>query len=238
MPLLLGTNRDEPKLFVAGRDRTMDDATLLSSVRQTLFGGSSKPGTGDAQQEARRQLAESRRLIGVFKGTRAGSHTPDTEENVDIFDAISAETWHANCRRLAAAHASASDGTAGTFVYLFTHESPARRGLLGSAHALEMPFVFGSFNDSGRAAGEAAMPEVIADAATSRFAGAGAEVDRLGREMRAAWLSFARSGVPAEGWGRYDAEARPTMVFGTAQSGVEQDPLGSERAAMESAVGR
>ena len=82
------------------------------------------------------------------------------------------------------------------------------------------------------------MPEVIADAATSRFAGAGADVDRLGREMRAAWLSFARSGVPAEAWGRYDTEARPTMVFGTAQSGVEQDPLGSERAAMESAVGR
>ena len=82
------------------------------------------------------------------------------------------------------------------------------------------------------------MPEVIADAATSRFAGAGAEVDRLGREMRAAWLSFARSGVPAEAWGRYDTETRPTMVFGTAQSGVEKDPLGTERAAMESAVGR
>ena len=82
------------------------------------------------------------------------------------------------------------------------------------------------------------MPEVIADAATSRFAGAGADVDRLGREMRAAWLSFARSGVPAEAWGRYDTETRPTMVFGTAQSGVEQDPLGSERAAMEAAVGR
>ena len=82
------------------------------------------------------------------------------------------------------------------------------------------------------------MPEVIADAATSRFAGAGADVDRLGREMRAAWLSFARSGVPAEAWGRYDTETRPTMVFGTAQSGVEQDPLGTERAAMESAVGR
>ena len=72
MPLLLGTNRDEPKLFVAGRDRTMDDATLLSSVRQTLFGGSAKPGTGDAQQEARRQLAESRRLIEVFKALAEG----------------------------------------------------------------------------------------------------------------------------------------------------------------------
>ena len=44
-------------------------------------------------------------------------------------------------------------------------------------------------------------------------AGAGADVDRLGHEMRSAWLSFACTGAPAaESWPVYNAETRPTMV--------------------------
>jgi hypothetical protein len=146
-----------------------------------------------------------------------GLQTPGTDANIDLFDAISAETWHASCRALAAAHSVGSG--AETFVYLFTHDSPvitstyiidmkqafsmlrfsekhnqvvdkflgiyhidifigllmnqinrsiplvnnvslrsiawcacgqARRGIMGAAHALEMPFVFGTFSTLSR----------------------------------------------------------------------------------------
>ena len=104
---------------------------------------------GESQEDARRQLSATRRLIASFKASRQslGLQTPATDPTVDLFDAISAETWHSNCRALAEAHCAGSTGD-DTFVYLFAHESPARRGIMGAAHALEMPFVFGSFSTS------------------------------------------------------------------------------------------
>ncbi len=38
VPLLVGTNRDEPKLFVAALDREMDESELISAVRAKVFG--------------------------------------------------------------------------------------------------------------------------------------------------------------------------------------------------------
>ena len=43
--------------------------------------------------------------------------------------------------QLAAAHQAHQ---ASTYVYLFDWESPAFGGVLGSCHALELPFVFGA----------------------------------------------------------------------------------------------
>jgi para-nitrobenzyl esterase len=108
-----------------------------------------------------------------------------------------------------------------SYVYLFTHASPARRGALGSCHALEMPFVFGTL-----------------DAPTQdRFAGTGPEVEQLARNMMDAWLAFARTGNPAhEGigaWPAYDDASRPAMTFGR-QSCLASDPFGEERRAIES----
>lgn len=89
-----------------------------------------------------------------------------------------------------------------TYVYLFTWESPAFGGLLGSCHTLEIPFVFGSIR----------QPVIAA------FAGRGPEADALTDEMQRAWLSFARSGDPSHDgigqWPAWDADRRATMVFG------------------------
>ena len=78
----------------------------------------------------------------------------------------------------------------------------------------------------------------------------GPDVDRLGREMRSAWISFARTGVPtvdagggggsgdSVDWEPYNESARPTMIFASAhESTMADDPLGAERKAMAEAKG-
>ena len=49
--------------------------------------------------------------------------------------------------RFADAHARAAGPDVGTFCYLFTWESPAFGGILGSCHALDIPFVFGTVHN-------------------------------------------------------------------------------------------
>ena len=57
--------------------------------------------------------------------------------------------------------------------------------------------------------------------------GGDASRDRVARQMRAAWLSFARHGHPGPGsrWPAYDTKQRQTMVFGES-SGTAHDPAG------------
>jgi para-nitrobenzyl esterase len=99
-----------------------------------------------------------------------------------------------------------------TFSYLFTWRSPARG--IGSCHALELPFVFGTLDSKG------------ADA----FAGSGPEAEALAAAMQDAWLAFARTGDP--GWPAYDPSARSTMLFGETREVVD-DPMPAERQAWD-----
>jgi len=84
--------------------------------------------------------------------------------------------------------------TAPTYVYEFAWQSPVRD--LRAAHALELGFVFDALHDdeAKRMSGTDA-PQSLAD------------------EMHAAWVAFARTGVP--GWPAYGAD-RLTRVFDTA----------------------
>lgn len=202
IPVLIGTNRDEVKLFAASvRRDPIDDEELVKSVQAALGG---KP-ENDA-------LA----LVEVYRASRRARRLPDS--NLDILDAISSDArFRINALRLALAQREHQEQT---FVYLFTYESPARRGALGSCHALEMPFVFGT-----------------TDAPTQdRFAGTGPDVERLSVNMMDAWISFARTGDPSHDgigqWSPYDADSRPTMIFDR-ESGIESDPFREEREAIE-----
>jgi para-nitrobenzyl esterase len=49
--------------------------------------------------------------------------------------------------------------------------------------------------------------------------------NRAARQMRAAWLSFARHGHPGSRWPAYDKQQHQTMVFGES-SGATSDPAG------------
>src|SRR6201999_1265277 len=82
--------------------------------------------------------------------------------------------------QLAAAHTARSSRA---YIYLFDWESPAFGGILGSCHALELPFVFGAVH----------LPVVQV------FSGAGPEVEALSSQMQRAWLTFAATGDPSHG---------------------------------------
>jgi para-nitrobenzyl esterase len=201
--IVIGTNRDEVKLFAAAvRREPLDEAALLKDVRAAL----PKASEGEASD-----------LIDVYRASRKLRQLPD--DNLDILDAIGSDVrFRIGSVRWALDQRAAGGGA---WVYLFTHASPARRGALGSCHALEMPFVFGTLGAPTQ----------------DKFAGTGADVERLSREMMDSWLSFAGAGDPAHPsiapWSQYEAEKRPTMIFGTRASGQENDPLGEERAAIE-----
>lgn len=201
--IVIGTNRDEVKLFAAAsRREPIDDATLAKDVRKML------PKAGEGEVKG---------LIDVYRASRRQRELPG--DNLDIVDAIGSDVrFRINSLRWAASQRAAG-GKA--WAYLFTHASPARRGALGSCHALEMPFVFGTLHAPTQ----------------DKFAGTGSEVERLSREMMDCWLNFAVEGDPAHPsvapWSQYESGKRPTMIFGTKASGEENDPFGEERAAIE-----
>ena len=116
--------------------------------------------------------------------------------------------------RLAASH---SERQPATFMYLFTSRSPLFEGALGSCHALDLPFTFGTL-DAPR------MPE---------FAGSGPDVATISATMMDAWSGFARRGDPsceATGdWPAYDRKRRWTLLLGKRCSAVRA-PREAERA--------
>lgn len=202
VPVLIGTNRDEVKLFAATTRRDeIDEATLEKLT------GAMLPDT---------EAGDLRELIGTYRASRNAKGLPAT--NLDILDAIGSDVrFRVPALRTAEAQVRHQPDT---YAYLFTYASPARRGALGSCHALEMPFVFGTL-----------------DAPTQdRFAGTGPQVEALSHNMMDAWLSFARTGKPGHtrigDWPAYSAASRPTMVFDI-ESGLESDPFGEERAAVD-----
>jgi para-nitrobenzyl esterase len=68
------------------------------------------------------------------------------------------------------------------------------------------------------------------------FSGSGPEVERLSRNMQAAWLAVAREGVPShEGigeWSAWEPESRTTMMFGP-HTGLVPAPRNGELALLE-----
>lgn len=104
--------------------------------------------------------------------------------------------------RMMEAH-MANGGTA--HAYLFDWKSPLMDGVFGACHALELGFMFGTYNMQG----------------AERFSGSGPTADALSAAMMDAWISFARSGNP--GWAAYDTDRRATMRFG-ADSALVTDP--------------
>lgn len=83
----------------------------------------------------------------------------------------------------------------------------------GAFHAIDLPFVFGTLDHCG----------------WREFLGADEDADALSSEMRSAWASFARTGVPAGSatgaWPRYTSADRATVLLDSSCS-IAPDPLG------------
>jgi len=199
VPLLIGTNRDEFKMFIVAdpKGRDPDEAVLRRRIERS-FGEGFPPADEQLRPD---QAIEGYRAIREERG--------DSVDPRELWSAIESDRmFRIGSIRAAEAHAAHQPQT---YSYLFTWESPAIHGALGSCHALELPFVFGTLDSPG----------------LTRFAGAGPAAEALSGQMMDVWLAFATTGDP--GWPAYEATDRATMVFG-AESGVQHAPLDEERA--------
>jgi para-nitrobenzyl esterase len=93
---------------------------------------------------------------------------------------------------------------------------------LGSCHALELGFTFGTLRMKGAAP----------------FFGSGPEAEALSDAMMDAWIAFAKAGNPSNdtsgAWLRYDKGKRGTMIFGAGAPHMTSAPNEARRKAWES----
>jgi para-nitrobenzyl esterase len=122
IPMILGTNVDEWRLWAPGdpRSRDLDDAGLTRRVERTFGAGADD-------------------VITTFRRERA-ARDESTAPNALWFAIETDRFFRAPVLADADAHANHQPAT---FVYRFAWPSPAMRGWLGACHALEIAFVFG-----------------------------------------------------------------------------------------------
>jgi para-nitrobenzyl esterase len=130
IPLLLGTTRDEHKLYVPTDRPALDRADLEHQVAAFLPRRAADR-AGDVVDTYRRSLEAH--------GLPAGDN--------DIVDAVAtASRFRVPADRLAKAQQAHQPRT---YLYRFDWTSPARGGALGACHGLEIPFVFGTIGRTG-----------------------------------------------------------------------------------------
>lgn len=202
VPLLVGTTRDEATLFLV-TDPTTAELDMEGVLRRI-------------EKITSRPAAEV--LVDAYRTAREARGEATSPR--DILTAVTTDyVFRMPSLSLAAA---AYKHQVSTYAYLFTWESPFLGGIFGSAHGLDMPFVFGTVEDD----------------AVAMFSGSGPVATAISRAMQSAWVAFARSGDPScdelGEWPAYDPLRWPTMVLGPERSVVE-DPRGLERRAWDDA---
>jgi len=183
IPLLIGTNLDEARLFAPldPEAATLDETALLARCEEAIPGG-----TGAA-----------RRAVAIYRDARAARG--ESVAPGDLWFAIESDrTMRAPAMRLAALQAAHQPAT---YAYLFTWPSPAMGGLFGSCHALELPFLFGTLSHPLIRPFTGKGPE--AQALAARIQDAWIAFARTGRPGHA----------EIGDWPPYDAAGRRTMIL-------------------------
>jgi para-nitrobenzyl esterase len=196
--VLIGSNRDEMKLFTMLDPALseLDEAKLRHRVAANL---------GDPER--------ANALVDAYRATRPAA-TPGelwTDLQSDYIFRIPAI-------RLAEHQSSLGNPV---HMYLFTWATPIMGGILGSCHALEIPFVFNNLDQPGAHMFTGTIDDALRG---------------LARTMHQSWSSFARTGQPSAAglpdWPTYTADTRPTMQFDLTST-VEADPASVDRAAWD-----
>ncbi len=159
------------KAIASVRDKAVQDGALPENFLDMILFGQTPVVDGDiipAAPMSAAGLAISKD-IPVIIGTTYHEFTRDREDPIFRPLAIQqAQKRSASC--------------AGVYLYLFRWESPVLDGALGSAHCMEIPFVFDN---------------VLLH---RTMTGGGEDAVELGHRMSAAWTNFAKTGKPqAEG---------------------------------------
>jgi para-nitrobenzyl esterase len=193
VPVMTGTTRDEWKLFtIAANNLKTLDEAGLRKLTGRLV--------GEAQSDA---------VLAAYTGG-----APFDRWNAIMTD----HSFFVPATRLL----DAQSAHAPVYGYRFDWASPLMDGALGSCHALELGFTFGTFRVKGAAP----------------FFGSGPEAEALSDAMMDAWTAFAKAGNPSSDtsgtWLRYDGGKRATMVFGDGPPRMTSAPNETRRKAWES----
>ena len=210
IPLIVGTNLDEMKLyrFLDPSLERLDEAALVQRCG-LLFPGTGPDGRRDAE-----------RVVEAYRTARRGRG--DDISAVEIWLAISTDhIFRAGALKLAELHARHTpDG----FVYQFAWKGAEPGRPQGAVHALDLPFVFGT----------------LATSEIGAIAGRTPAAQTLSGRMQDAWLTFARGGRPrAAGlpeWPAYAAPRRATMILADRPAVVDA-PQEPERAVWDALLG-
>ncbi len=188
VPVLAGTNLDEWNMFRLMSPGGIDHPQLLERLD--------------------RIAGEGHRFHDVYAASRPTA-SPD-----DLWSAVLTDgAFRVPAVRLLEAHQRAAARGVGGYEYLFTWPTPAFGGLVGSCHALEIPFVF----------------DTLHRGAAQMFLGGPAtpELEALAGVMQDAWIAFAHTGDPSTPslpeWPAFDPSDRQVMRFDVERE-VLQDP--------------
>jgi para-nitrobenzyl esterase len=195
IPLLIGTNLDEWKLFgmMDPNALKMDESMMADRLKFFL---------------PPQHVEEITMVYRKARGSRGDSTNPFELTSAVLSDFM----FRTPALQMTEGYQRRSIPV---YSYLFTWKSPALDGLLGACHALELGFVFGTYD--------------------AQFCGKGPDAERLSQRMQDAWLAFARTGKPTcpslGEWPEY-GEGRRTMLLGS-DCRLEEAPYEEERRAWE-----
>ena len=186
VPLLVGTNSEEWKLFALMSPPPTDEAHLRERLALLVA-------DPDAALECYRAAHPDASIAEI-----EGALLTDLIFRIPAVRLGDAQSAHA-----------------AVFQYLWTWPSPAWGGMIGAAHAIELPFVF----------------DLVEDHRLHVFVGTEAPAS-LARATHLAWVGFATTGAPSHeslpAWPTVSTEGRPVMVLDT-EPALESDPQGSTR---------
>lgn len=198
--LIVGTNRDEAKLYTAMRppEKGFDETGLLKSVHRIM-------------RVLGRDEDLTKQVIETYKQARGGKGPVDPLSILDAF--MTDFRFRIPAIRWAEAQ---SQHQSGVFSCLFTYQSPAMGGVLGACHALEIPFVFGTLGEKERKIYPKRSAET--DALSGKMMEAWISFARSGNP--------AHKNIPS--WAPYDLNKRSTMIWGS-EVKLQEDPFSQER---------
>ena len=179
VPLLLGSTKTEASLFFQNdmRNFKLTEAQMRGRMRSVFKIDDTKI---DAIMAAYRENA------------------PDMTPS-DILVAVASDVQFRRPLTAAAEMKSGAAGQAPVYMYNFTWTIPWEDGVLGSPHAVDIPFAFGTVNEAGE------------------MTGPGDHAMETAMNMMSAFVSFARTGNPNNDrmpeWKPYDATTRASMLI-------------------------
>lgn len=198
--LLIGYTADELRLFPDPRGDSLDRPAMARWAQKYLVSRMGRdPGVAVADE-----------LVGSYLDLHAGTSRPG---GADVWCDLQTDGI---MRQPPIRLADSRPGPSPTFVYQFNWQSHIEGRDAGAFHAIDLPFVFDTFDVDG----------------WGTFIGVDDDARALARSMRSAWAAFAATGDPScdelGAWPTYSADGRRTMVF-DAKSAVVADPLAAQR---------